>query len=176
MLFRSGPFGIFSLIYDCPEVLIDPDIFVYNAKAHPNLSDEEEFLISYNVNTFDFWDHFANADIYRPRFIYLKINNSTSSATEDIVNLPSSFSLSQNYPNPFNPSTTITFAVSTETNVSIKIFNIMGEMISELINNKYNPGYHEVIYNVPDGLSSGVYFYRIEAGEFVQTKKMVLIR
>ena len=171
-----GPFGIFQLIYDCPEVLIDPDIFVYNAKAHPSLSDEEELLISYNVNTFDFWDHFTNADIYRPRFIYLKINDSTSSAVEDIISLPNKFQLEQNYPNPFNPSTKISFTVSNRTNVSIKIFNALGEMVSELINKNYDAGHYEVIFNPSSNLSSGVYFYRMEAGEFVQTNKMILIR
>jgi len=70
-----GPFGEVVSIYTCPEPAIDPDIFVYNAKAHPHLSDSDELLISYNVNTFDFWDHFAHADIYRPRFIKLILDN-----------------------------------------------------------------------------------------------------
>ena len=172
----TGPFGIFYSVYDCPEILIDPDIFVYNAKAHPSLSDTEELLISYNVNTFDFWDHFTNADIYRPRFIYLKINDSTSTVTEQIVSIPDNFSLNQNYPNPFNPSTKISFAVSKRTNVSIKIFNALGEMITELINKNYDAGQYEINFNASSELSSGVYFYRMEAGEFVQTNKMILLR
>ncbi|MFZ2325102.1 MAG: DUF4185 domain-containing protein [Ignavibacteriaceae bacterium] len=171
-----GPFGIFYSIYNCPEVQLDPDIFVYNAKAHPGLSDEDELLVSYNVNTFDFWDHFTNADIYRPRFIYLKIIDSTSSATDDIVSLPSKFHLEQNYPNPFNPSTKISFSVPNRTNVSIKIFNALGELITELINKNYEAGHYEVLFKASSGLSSGVYFFRMEAGEFVQTNKMILIR
>jgi hypothetical protein len=171
-----GPFGIFHSIYDCPEVLADPDIFVYNAKAHPGLSNKIEMLISYNVNTFDFWDHFSNADIYRPRFIYLKLKDSTTSVRGNDVSLPEKFSLNQNYPNPFNPSTKISFAVPTTTKVSIKIFNALGEMISELVNKNYIAGNYEIDFNGSAGLSSGVYFYRMEAGEFVQTKKMILIR
>lgn len=67
-----GPFGPLQRIYRCPEVDLDPDIFVYNAKAHPHLSRPGELLISYNVNTFDFFgDFFRYADIYRPRFIRL---------------------------------------------------------------------------------------------------------
>ena len=172
----TGPFGIFYSIYDCPEVLQDPDIFVYNAKAHPSLSNENEMLISYNVNTFDFWDHFSNADIYRPRFIYLKIKDSTTSVKGNDVSLPEKFSLNQNYPNPFNPSTKISFTVPTTAMVSIKIFNALGEMISELVNKNYIAGNYEIDFNGSAGLSSGVYFYRMEAGEFVQTKKMILIR
>lgn len=67
-----GPFGPMRRIYRCPEVDLDPEIFVYNAKAHPHLSQPGELLISYNVNTFDFFgDFFRYADIYRPRFIRL---------------------------------------------------------------------------------------------------------
>jgi hypothetical protein len=171
-----GPFGIFHSIYDCPEVLEDPDIFVYNAKAHPSLSNENEMLISYNVNTFDFLDHFSNADIYRPRFIYLKIKDSTTSVKGNDVSLPEKFSLNQNYPNPFNPSTKISFTVPMAAKVSIKIFNALGEMISELVNKNYIAGNYEIDFNSSSELSSGVYFYRMEAGEFIQTKKMILVR
>ena len=70
-----GPFGPMQRIYRCPEVDLDPDIFVYNAKAHPHLSRPGELLISYNVNTFDFFgDFFLHADIYRPRFIRLIVD------------------------------------------------------------------------------------------------------
>lgn len=170
-----GPFGIFQKVYDCPEIQIDPDIFVYNAKAHPNLSNEEELLISYNVNSFNFASHFSNADIYRPRFIYLTINDTTTSVNED-VKIPGNFTMYQNYPNPFNPSTRISFSIPKAEKVSIKIFNLLGEMIVELTNQYYQAGIHEINFNSSSGLSSGVYFYRMEAGEFIQTNKMILIR
>jgi hypothetical protein len=172
----TGPFGMFYIVYNCPEVLSDPNIFVYNAKAHPGLSNKEELLISYNVNTFDFWAHFSNADIYRPRFIYLKITDSTTSASNDEINYPEEFRLNQNYPNPFNPSTKISFAVPGRTNVTVKVYNPLGEMVSELVNQSFEAGQHEIQFNPTSSLSSGVYFYRIEAGEFVQTMKMILLR
>jgi hypothetical protein len=60
------------VIYTCPEPALDPDTLVYNAKAHPHLSKTGELLISYNVNTMDFWgDFFNDADLYHPRFIKL---------------------------------------------------------------------------------------------------------
>lgn len=68
-----GPFGAPVLIWRCPEVDEDPDIFCYNAKAHPHLSAQGELLISYNVNSFDFADHFADAGLYRPRFIRVQL-------------------------------------------------------------------------------------------------------
>ena len=70
-----GPLGPMQRIYRAPEVDFDPDIFVYNAKAHPHLSRPGELLISYNVNTFDFFgDFFQYSDIYRPRFIRLIVD------------------------------------------------------------------------------------------------------
>lgn len=170
-----GPFEIFQKVYDCPEVSIDPNIFVYNAKAHPNLSDEQELLISYNVNTYDFASHFSNADIYRPRFIYLSINDSTTSIKNE-SELPVDFILKQNYPNPFNPSTRISFTIPRREKVSIRVYNMLGEMITELTNKVYEAGSHEVSFNSASRFSSGVYFYRMEAGNFVQTNKMILIK
>ncbi|KAA3606753.1 MAG: DUF5005 domain-containing protein [Planctomycetota bacterium] len=67
-----GPFGTLQRIYRCPEPDLLTDVFVYNAKGHPHLSETGELLISYNVNTLNFWDHFYYADIYRPRFLRLR--------------------------------------------------------------------------------------------------------
>ena len=68
-----GPFGPVRRLWTCPEPGLDPDIYCYNAKAHPGLSQPGELLISYNVNSFKFADHMANADIYRPRFIRVRM-------------------------------------------------------------------------------------------------------
>ena len=66
-----GPWSDFTVVYTAPESGISPNTYTYNAKAHPHLSTPDRLLISYNVNTFDFFEHFSNADIYRPRFIWL---------------------------------------------------------------------------------------------------------
>ncbi|MDP2364262.1 MAG: FG-GAP-like repeat-containing protein, partial [Ignavibacteria bacterium] len=90
--------------------------------------------------------------------------------------LPIEYLLYQNYPNPFNPNTTILFALPQQSNVSLKIFNILGELMVELVNDQlYEEGYHEIMF---DGslLSSGVYIYRIQAGEFSDIKKMLLLK
>lgn len=174
-----GPFGIFYSIYNCPEVLIDPDVFVYNAKAHPSLSKENELLISYNVNSLSFSDHFVNADIYRPRFIYLKMNDSLTTVNNKIDNIPSEFKLAQNFPNPFNPSTRISFTVPHSADVSIKIFNTLGEMVFELVNNSFDKGNYSVDFDasaIGNKLSSGIYFYRLEAENLILTKKMIYLR
>ena len=86
-----------------------------------------------------------------------------------------SYSLEQNYPNPFNPSTTINYGLKEKSNVRIILLNSLGEEIAVLVNEGQDKGYHKVEF---DGskLSSGVYFYQIKAGNFINTKKMILLR
>lgn len=91
-------------------------------------------------------------------------------------NDPERFSLSQNYPNPFNPSTQINFQIPGESKVSMQIFDVTGRLVLTLINNEsYEAGGHTVQFNA-SSLASGTYFYRLAAGDFVQTKKMLLIK
>jgi hypothetical protein len=85
------------------------------------------------------------------------------------------FSLEQNYPNPFNPSTKIKYSVPLSSNVIIKSFDILGNELETLVNEDKPAGNYEVEFN-GSGLPSGIYFYRIEAGEFVETKKMILLK
>lgn len=92
------------------------------------------------------------------------------------VGVPQKFALSQNYPNPFNPTTKIDFELPQDVKLSINIFDMTGRLISTLINNEaFMAGYHTIQFN-GSALSSGTYFYRITAGENVQTKKMTLIK
>jgi hypothetical protein len=89
--------------------------------------------------------------------------------------LPSSFMLSQNYPNPFNPNTTIRYALPQRTHVSLSVFNTLGQEVATLVNEIEEAGNHEVRFD-GSGLASGVYFYRMRAGEYVQTRKLLLLR
>jgi hypothetical protein len=89
--------------------------------------------------------------------------------------LPTVYSLEQNYPNPFNPNTKIKFSIADEVQVHLSVFNILGERVTELKNEMMKAGYYEVEFNATD-LASGIYLYRIKAGEFVETKKMVLMK
>ncbi|HZW40007.1 MAG TPA: T9SS type A sorting domain-containing protein [Ignavibacteriaceae bacterium] len=85
------------------------------------------------------------------------------------------FSLEQNYPNPFNPSTTIKYTLPKQGLVTIKIYDVLGKEIAQLVNEEKQSGEYEVEFN-GSSLSSGIYYYKIQAGEFVQTKKMVLMK
>ena len=96
------------------------------------------------------------------------------------VGLPGSYSLEQNYPNPFNPSTLIKYAIAADGPVKIKIYNLAGEEVAVPVNKVLKPGNYEVMWNGRNNsdqlLPSGVYFYRIEAGEFTATRKMILLK
>ena len=97
------------------------------------------------------------------------------SSTTQIASV-TDFSLEQNYPNPFNPSTVINFSVPKEnTLVTLKVYNSLGEEIGTLINQVVPAGQHQVNFNAR-GLSSGVYFYTLTAGNFVDSKKMVVMK
>jgi len=89
--------------------------------------------------------------------------------------LPKSFSLSAAYPNPFNPVTTLSFALPIEAEVSLSIYNLQGREIVSLINGNMDAGYHSVIWNA-DNHSSGVYFVKMIAGEFINTQKLMLVK
>jgi hypothetical protein len=83
--------------------------------------------------------------------------------------------LHQNYPNPFNPATTISYDLPTRSHVTLKIFNVLGREVATLVNGEIEAGRHQVRWNA-DRLASGVYFYRLRAGEFVENRKMILLK
>ena len=98
-------------------------------------------------------------------------------ATSNELNsdLPTEFTLEQNYPNPFNPATTIKFALPEAADVKLEVFNVVGQKVATLVNAPKNAGYHVAQFDA-SGLSSGLYLYKISAGNFVQVKSMMLIK
>jgi serine protease AprX len=88
--------------------------------------------------------------------------------------IATAFVLQQNFPNPFNPSTTIRYELTKSVNVTMKIFNTLGQEIAVLVNKRQETGPYQVLWNA--NVPSGIYFYRLQAGEFVETKKMTLLR
>jgi hypothetical protein len=88
---------------------------------------------------------------------------------------PETFNLSQNYPNPFNPSTAIKYSVPNSSRVKIKVFDVLGKEVTTLVNEEKPAGNYEVNFDAAK-LTSGVYFYRIMVSDFIQTKKMLLLK
>jgi len=98
------------------------------------------------------------------------IDNSTRD-----TEIPAGFTLLQCFPNPFNPSTTIRYGLLRRSRVSLTVYNALGQQVASLVEEEQEAGYHEVKFD-GSGLSSGVYFYRLQAGDFVQAKKLMLLR
>jgi len=89
--------------------------------------------------------------------------------------LPSNFSLKQNYPNPFNPTTTIQYSIPQHSNVTLKVYDILGNEVATLVNEEKERGIYSVSFDASQ-LSSGMYLYRLQAGSFIETKKMILVK
>jgi hypothetical protein len=96
-------------------------------------------------------------------------------AQNPITELPNSFQLAQNYPNPFNPTTTISYQLPTQSHVALKIFDVLGREVATLVNGLEEAGYKSVAWDARS-VPSGVYFYRIVAGRYTETKKLLLLR
>ncbi len=99
----------------------------------------------------------------------------TSAGYSGRRNGPDQVRLEQNYPNPFNPATTIRFSISLRTHVRLTVFNTLGQRVAELVNGDLESGYHEVTFD-GRGLASGMYLYRIQSDNFVETRKFLLLR
>lgn len=98
---------------------------------------------------------------------------------DDDISFPETFELYQNYPNPFNPSTIIQFRIPNYEFVSLKVYDLLGREVATLVNEEKSPGTYEVEFNPVSSIklpASGIYFYQIKAGSYIQTKKMILLR
>ncbi len=115
-------------------------------------------------------------------FWYVYKQSAITDLQKEDKTIPTVFKLEQNYPNPFNPSTVIKFGIPERSNVLIKIYDILGEEVTTLVNEELGAGWYERSFNASE-LSSGVYIYRIQAsqkggqaGNFISTKKMLLLK
>ncbi len=120
---------------------------------------------------------FTIAQQFLPATATMNVNLAQSPADVDATDdaVPQQFGLHQNYPNPFNPSTTIRYQLPANGQAALKVFDVLGREVATLINETQQSGSHEVIWDAR-GVSSGVYFYKLKAGNFSETKKMVLTR
>jgi len=108
-------------------------------------------------------------------FVYKRAINEIIGITVSNTQVPEKFNLSQNYPNPFNPSTTIQYSLSSSQFVTLKVYDVLGNEISTLIDEHKQAGFYEVSFNA-SSLPSGSYFYRLQIGNYSETKKMLLLR
>lgn len=130
------------------------------------------------INKYEFTDKNLQPGIYHYRLKQIDFNGNYEyfDLSESInIQKPEKFELSQNYPNPFNPVTKIQFKIAETENVMITIYDQTGRQIKNILNEIKQPGYYEIEFNAVD-LSSGVYYYRLNAGKYTQTKRMLLLK
>lgn len=130
------------------------------------------------INHYTFVDNSLSPGTYQYRIKQIDFDGTFKyySLAETIeIGMPNELELSQNYPNPFNPSTKISWQSPVSSHQILKVFDVLGREVATLVNGFKDAGYHEVEFNAA-GLLSGVYFYRLQAGDYVETKKMILIR
>jgi hypothetical protein len=129
------------------------------------------------ARNYRFVDAGLSAGSYSYRLKQVDFNGTFSYS--DVVNVdvtgPLQFELSQNYPNPFNPSTTINFSIPQSSNVTLKIFNTLGQEVATLVNENMESGVHTINFDA-SALNSGIYFYRLDAGQYSEVRKMTLIK
>ncbi len=139
-----------------------------------------DYIASYETNGLNNTYYFNDFDLTSGAYYQIRqIDLDGNIVFSEILNLNGmgdiDFVLTQNYPNPFNPSTIISFVIPKSSFVTLKIYDVLGKEISNLVNEELIPGSYTKIWNA-ENLSSGVYFYTLKAGNFNQTKKMVLVR
>ena len=101
--------------------------------------------------------------------------NGLTAVKQQVVSVATVFSLAQNYPNPFNPSTQIDFSIPQQSNVQLKVYNTLGQLVATLVNGNLSAGSHSVTFNAQN-LASGLYIYRLSAGNFTSVKKMMMLK
>jgi hypothetical protein len=189
-----GPFGPVRIIYRTPEIDYDPDIITYNPIAHSHLSQPGELLINYSVNSLDFGDLFSHADWYLPKFIRVvtadldAVPEASTEAGEDSwlsvgaagkadesTSIPSDLALLRNHPNPFNAATTISYQLLTDSHVKLQLYNLLGDRIEVLVDERQEAGDKSVSWDASE-VASGIYFYRLTAGDFTEARRMMLVR
>jgi len=154
--------------------------FNQTEKMIENITQGEETEIAF---TFDVDYNIGNVEVDTIEFMitdlaYRQAGNKSVYLTKQFIlqyALPTEYKLEQNYPNPFNPETRIRYQVSSISPVTLKIYDILGNEVTTLVNEQKDPGYYEVDFNAVS-FASGVYIYRLQAGSYVSTKKMILMK
>ncbi len=129
------------------------------------------------TKTYTFVDNKVNKGKYDYRLKQIDFDGTYKylNEIEVIVNSPAEFALAQNYPNPFNPTTTINYSIQENGFVRLSIYNSLGEKVEELVNGNQDAGNHSVTFNAKN-LSSGIYYYRLEANDKAQVNKMMILK
>jgi thiol-disulfide isomerase/thioredoxin len=134
-----------------------------------------ESMIPENVGVVVFIQSSSSKAVYQSEYISYNDLSMTTDIKSRGLEIPGEYSLEQNYPNPFNPSTIINYSISEPEQVVLKVFNILGKEIKTLVNENQFPGKYEITFNA-ENLSGGIYIYKLQAGDYIQTRKMIFLK
>ncbi len=170
--------ALVNMLYKQPIEVVDPDGDVVTLSiAQPNFLNVQNNNITgtpTDTGTYNVWviadDNHGGKDT-----LTYKLKVETTVGVEDESSIPTKYQLSQNYPNPFNPTTTISFSLAKSSDVKLIVVNSLGQAIVTLVDEFRSVGSHSVSFNASN-LPSGIYFYRIIAGNFTEVKKMILVK
>jgi hypothetical protein len=145
---------------------IDPRLFYGHPAGDMDQDGKNEYVFVNYRTSFDIWQDDG--------YVWVIENDAVTSVNDNDI-IPTKISLSQNYPNPFNPATNIKFNLVESGYVSLKVYDILGNEVAELVNGELNAGVHNKVFNAGN-LSSGVYFYTLKTNSFKETKKLMLMK
>lgn len=117
----------------------------------------------------------TQGQVLRADAIKFALVEETNSAGDDLLTLPQQFEFDQNYPNPFNATTHFRYAIARSANVKLQLFNSLGQLVATLINERQSPGHYDINWQA-DAFASGIYFARFQAGAFIKTRKLMLLK
>lgn len=182
---QNGSYITTSSIYANKIISKDNFIFLHDYKEGIYAIDNSNIDNPVNISTYSIYDSRAFCVDHKNYLYVTKPNTGMMILKNNLItdihidyfdpSVPENFYISQNYPNPFNPSTVIQYEVPFETKVSIKIYNILGQEIKTLVNEQKEPGVYELKCNL-ERFQSGVYFYKITADRYSETKRMILLK
>jgi flagellar hook assembly protein FlgD len=161
--------------------------FADNMKVAENLgtieimNNSDQIVITYDIKDDTDWILAGNEEYRLSGSGEIVVNGDIDGFTlNKVQEVPLTYSVSQNYPNPFNPVTSINYEIPKESFVTISVYNLVGQKVTDLVSNLHPAGYHNIMWNSTDvsgkAVSSGVYIYTIQADDFRAVKKMVLMK
>ncbi len=154
---------------DCQESNCDELLKNANAELGKAIDDSKQNNYVYIFN------HLTNAWKFSLNILGANLKKEAILSDGDNSVIPTEYNLSQNYPNPFNPTTRIDFQLPEKRYVSLKIYDIQGNLVTTLVSKEMEAGYHSTTWDA-NGFASGVYFYRFTSGSFVATKRLLLLK
>ena len=168
-----------------PQYIPPLNEYIFFLTIYGNESESQNVTFEYYHRVMDQVLYVPNQISYQDNAIIGDLNepyvmDARTLAIGDPDYVPNVFSLAQNYPNPFNPVTRIGYGIKDQSNVTIDIFNVMGEKVTTIVDERKDPGYYFVDWNsrnkFGNSVSAGIYFYQIRAGDFVKVRKLVLLK